>query len=198
MGLVNMQRLKQVKSYARYAAVHRKALVRKALKLLDASDVRKMTDSEIAGRTGFPPSTIRDWGRRRERYPGWTLTKTMAGWHLRILSPPEEQSLAESICSQILIPGHIFQDGDFRTYTIDAWFETYRDNEHVKHFNCSSGDIRAFKKRDRFTSRAFHDKRRPSVTLEQEQHWTDRIEQLLRTALHDRILKPDENPYPSP
>jgi hypothetical protein len=56
----------------------------------------------------------------------------------------------------------------------------------------SAGDIQAFKKRGRFTSRDFHYKRHPSVTTDQEEHWQNRIEELLQTVPPDYVLNTDE------
>jgi hypothetical protein len=114
MGLIRMGDLTRVKSHTRYASSHRRALVQRALKLLDIVGADRMTYAQTAGRTALPVSTLRSWARRRERYTGWTPTNTQWERHLRIFSPDEGRALADFIQSQVLIPGHIFQDSDFR------------------------------------------------------------------------------------
>jgi hypothetical protein len=162
------------------------------LKLFDAADVRKLIYAEIAKRTGFPRSTVRDWRIHEKgtqtglRQTQWRNDISECSHHLKN-KPSQSLSGAKSS-----FRGHIFQDADFRASTIAAWFEKYRDNEHVTLFNCSGSEISAFIKQHRFTSRAFHSKHGPWVTPEQQQHWTDHIEELLRTAPRDRILNADE------
>jgi transposase-like protein len=195
MGVTNMSKLKQVKSRIRYTASHRRAVVRRALKLLDVAEEKSLSYAEIARRTGLPASTLRDWRKRRQEHPGWTPTNTMWGQHLRILSPCEEKELAEFVHLEVQIPGHIFQDADFRAYAIAAGLEKDGHRNHVKPFNCSAGDISNFKKRHHFSSRNFHDKRRPSVTTDQQEQWMNRIEELLRPVPHDRVLNTDETSW---
>jgi hypothetical protein len=52
-----------------------------------------------------------------------------------------------------------------------------------------------FKMRHWFTSKAFHDKRRPWPTMAQEAHWRNRIEGLFQTVAHDHVLNTDETSW---
>jgi hypothetical protein len=195
MGIVRMGDLKHVKSHARYAAYHRRKIVERSLRFLKLAEKYGLSYAEISRRTTIPASTIRDWGQRRTLYPDWTPTNTRWGQHRRIFTRDEELALAAFIRSEVLLFGHVFQNSDFRALAMCAWFEKYGQEESIKRFNCSAGFIDAFKKRNRFTSRAFHYKRRPSVTAEQEENWKNRIEELLQTVPLDRVLNTDETSW---
>jgi hypothetical protein len=105
----------------------------------------------------------------------------MCGQYRRILSPSEEKGLAEFIRLEVLRPCHVFSKSG--------------DRNHVKPFNCSAGDLTNFKRRYHFISRAFHFKSRPSVTADQQEKWMNRIEELLRLVLHDRVRNTDETSW---
>jgi hypothetical protein len=98
----------------------------------------------------------------------------------------------ELIRSEVLIGRRIVQDADFRAHAMAGWFEKERHRDHMKPFNSSAGSISNFKKCHRFTSRAFHDKRRSSATADRQEQWRNRIEELLRGLPHDLILNTDE------
>jgi transposase-like protein len=195
MGITRMGQLTHVKSYGRYRSAHRRALVRRSLELLDGADETRISYAEIARRTGVPASTLRDWGRRREQHHDWTPMNTMWGQHRRIFTFQEEQAIAEFIRSEVLLPGYVFQNSDFRVIAMAAWFEKYGPHERIRPFNGSTGYISSFKSRHRFTSRAFHYKRRPCVSAEQASHWTDQIRELLRTVPHGHVLNTDETSW---
>jgi hypothetical protein len=76
-----------------------------------------------------------------------------------------------------------------------AWFEKYRRDRHIKPFAYSAGYIHNFKRSHRFTSRTFPYKRRPSVTLGQQEGCRARIEELLRIVPLDHILNTDETSW---
>jgi hypothetical protein len=170
MGITNMSRLNQVKLHGRDTADHGRALIERALKLLDEADAKHYGSAAIARRTGLPVSPLRDEGKRRKQCPDWTSTSTLWGQQGQKLSHAEESALAEFIRSEVLIGRLIFQDADFRASAMAAWFEKERHRDHMKPFNYSADYISDFKKCHRFTSRAFHSKRRPSATADwQEQ-----------------------------
>jgi hypothetical protein len=80
------------------------------------------------------------------------------------------QAVREFIRFDVLISGHISHDNDFRFCAISTRFEKFEGKESLRNFDCSNGDIDNLKTNHWFTSRAFHCKRRLSVTITQEYH----------------------------
>jgi hypothetical protein len=90
--------------------------------------------------------------------------------------------------------GHIFENSDCRALAMCACFEKDGQEEAIKRFNCSAGGMHAFNKRHRFTSGAFRDESRPSVTATKKN--TGRSNRRADgTVPLDRVLNTDETSW---
>jgi hypothetical protein len=115
----------------------------------------------------------------------------------RIFSDEEERQIADDIRREILTPGTLFTNADFRALITDRCWARYEDVpwSRIKDFHASDGFVADFKARNRFSSRRAHYKRRPNVDPERCIAWQREIEDLLRTVDHDLILNADETSW---
>ena len=134
-------------------------------KIIDC--LRKTKRGDITGIhqvTGIPLSTISRWHRSLCLNPRFNPLDKKYGQHKRIFTDEEEDSLADYIVDNYIIPGHYFTDDDFRELALQAWKEKYipilnsSDPEirsQYKEFTCSRGFIYDFKYHHHFSSKVF-------------------------------------------
>jgi hypothetical protein len=144
--------------------------------------------------TGIPHQRLYSWKRHWDVDPNWRPWKLEArGDHHRIFTVAEEQAISDHIMDTYLTPGLLFTDATFSEIAIQAFLEKYRDADPPVQFQCSAGFTNDFKKRNRFSSRRAHLKRRPVVSDEDRAQWTTMLAQLIRdVADHQRIINVDE------
>jgi hypothetical protein len=111
-----------------------------------------------------------------------------------------EAQLAEEIRVEYLSKGYIFTDADFRLMAIEAyyrWNPINADDEvpSYKQFMASNGFTHLFKKRNRFSSRRLHFKRRSRSNPELEQRFVAEITDLINSAEPDSVLNCDETSW---
>jgi hypothetical protein len=113
--------------------------------------------------------------------------------HLRAFTDEEEDLLCSHITFKDLSQGYLFTNDDFRMEAMAFYCDLHPDDYKADHhFSCSDGFITDFKHRHRFSVRSFHDKRRPTVTEEEQQFWTSRLSALLQSSDLDRVVNADE------
>jgi hypothetical protein len=152
----------------------------------------------IAKQYGVPASTARRWHKTWTADPLWRpYDSTRRCLSHRIFSDAEESRISERIRNEILTPGMLFTDEDFRHLIMEEHLGRYGDVpwDEILDFHVSAGFISDFKKRNRFSSRRGHYKRRPSVDPARCAEWRQEIETLLANVDHDLILNGDETSW---
>ena len=158
--------------------------------------------SQVADETGIPLSTLSRWHQGLIKNPNFNPLDRKWGEHRRIFTDEEEDSLADFIMENYIIPGLHFTDADFKDLAMQAWYEKYMpmlesEDEEVrkqyKEFHCSAGFIADFKYHHMFSSKVFHLKRRSDPNSEVEKKFMEEMKELFRTVPLDRILNADES-----
>ena len=149
----------------------------------------------IAYHHKFPSSTVRTWKAKIQHDPSYNIQNGYKSKRRKIFSKEEENALADYIRTNIINMGQLFTDQDFRILCIQAFLEKYKDSEKIPKFNCSNGFIYDFKKRNHFSSRRGHAKRRPAASEEEIKEWKKRIKNLLQKVNKDHILNVDETSW---
>ena len=151
------------------------------------------TGKDIINYTGIPTSTLYHWRKKWEEDPNWRpWSGKNHGIHHRIFTEEEETSISDFILENYLVQGRVFSNGDFKAIISDAYLEKYKNSENIPPFNVSDGFISDFKKRNNFTTRKPHVKRRPDRDPQKEEEFLKRVRNLLENVDHDRILNCDE------
>lgn len=143
----------------------------------------------------FPSSTVRTWKANIQNDPIYEINQGYKSKRRSIFTKDEEASLADYIRVNILDNGQLFTDHDFRVLCNQAFFEKYQDANKIPKFNCSNGFIYAFKKRNQFSSRRGHTKRKPAANQEEINQWKQKIGKLLKTVDKDHIVNVDETSW---
>jgi hypothetical protein len=106
--------------------------------------------------------------------------------------------MSHDIRTNFVEPGLLFGDSDFKLFSIKQWAAKINDLETMpgRDFLCSACFIADFKARNGFSSRTFHDKRRPETTdLVRVQNWIQGIRELLGREDQDWIVNCDETSW---
>jgi hypothetical protein len=173
---------------------------RKDLESLFTCDFPDLEDGatdmgSIGHETKIPQTTLYRWHVMWRTDPGWRPwgRKTREADPRRIFSEGEETALREFIIANYVVPGALFTNADFQRIAIEAYLTKHRDSENPPPFNCSKGFINDFKRRNSFSSRRAHYKRRPKREAMIEDAWTDEMRTLLDTVPDpDRVINCDE------
>lgn len=140
-----------------------------------------------------PESTLRDWYRQFQNNLDWRpYDYKVHGVHHRIFSDEEEEAIAKFIEDNYFSQGYAFHNADFQKIAVDAFLMKYKDSETIPDFRCSPGFITDFKKRNDFSQRRAHYKRRPDVDKEAIERWIATVSELSRNVSLARIVKADE------
>jgi hypothetical protein len=153
------------------------------------------TFREISAIYNVPRTTIMRWYRRVTEDPEWTPAATHWGEHRRIFDDATEAAIAGYIRSNFTSRNRIFSCEDFHALAFRQYREVYWDAESAPRFCCSRTFIHGFMVRNRFSIRREHVKRRPPITEEEAQQWTQRLRHLLETENQDLILNCDETAW---
>ena len=149
--------------------------------------------ARIASITGFPSRTLYNWANQLDSDSDFDPTKTHYGEHRRIFTDYEEDSISDYIIENIILPGILFTDADFRDLILFAFNEKYRnaDLAQIPKFGASNGYIYDFKRNHNLCSRRCHFKRRPSGK-EYDEDFIKEMDWLFKNVDHKYIVNADE------
>ena len=127
----------------------------------------------VSEQTGIPFSTLSRWHQSLRKNTRFNPLERKWGAHRRIFTDAEEDSLADFIVENYIIPGYHFTDEDFRQLALEAYKEKYipllgQNSGQYKEFRCSDGFISDFKYHHKFRSKTFHLKRRSKPYFEEQ------------------------------
>ena len=142
--------------------------------------------------TGIPESTLYFWRSRWSENNSWRPNGKSRGICHRIFSDDEEQAISEFIYNNFLLVNKAFTNKDFEELVREAFREKHRESKVVPDFSVSRGFIQDFKRRNFFSTRRVHPKKRPQRDLSKEEGFLTRMRGLLGAVDHDRILNVDE------
>ena len=151
--------------------------------------------NELSKAYNIPMTTLYTWRKRFREDPTYDPLKPAWGQHRKIFSDDEEELIALWIRQEFIEKHMIFTDNDFRQVIWRFYVEKYKDAENIPNFSCSAGFIADFKKRQRFSTRRQHFKRRPTVDETTLEEWTHRISELLRERDLDYVFNCDETSW---
>ena len=147
--------------------------------------------NKIARETGIPKSTLYSWRQHWIKNRCWRPTNSAHGVHRRIFTDEEEQTVSEYIFSNFLLVNRAFTNQDFKDLIMQAFLEKHKDGP-VPEFSVSQGFIEDFKRRNFFSTRRAHPKKRPKRDPAKEELFLQRVKEIFDTVDHDRILNVDE------
>lgn len=151
--------------------------------------------------TGIPYSTLSHWHQQLCKNTHFNPLNPKYGYHRKIFTDDEEDSIADFILKNYINEGLHFTDEDFKEIAMIAWQEKYlpflnsedeNERKKFKNFTCSAGYIADFKLHHRFSTKAFHLKRRSNPNNEIEKRFMDDMKNLFSTVHLSRILNADE------
>jgi hypothetical protein len=151
--------------------------------------------SALSTRYHVPLSTLHRWRVKINENPEWTPFETEWGAHRRVFSDLTESILALFIRDQFLHKHRLFTTEDFQTLDFERSREVYRDAENAPRFICSCWFVKGFMKRNRFSLRRQHFKRRPAASEEEVEQWVRHVSHLLETEDTNLILNCDETAW---
>ena len=143
----------------------------------------------------IPSSTLRTWKAKIEDDPAYDIQKGYKRNRRAIFTIEEEKAIADFIRTNILAQNQFFTDQDFKVIAMNAYLEKHKDSEFPPNFNCSNGFVYDFKKRNGFSSRRTHLKRRPAIKDDDIRKWKRKIRALLKTVPKDNIVNVDETSW---
>ena len=141
---------------------------------------------------GIPAATLYRWRDKWRQNPDWRPWNTKKKEEHRIFTDAEEIGISDFIVKNYLVPGRLFTNSDFKQIAMDAWLEKNRDNDNIVPFEASDGFVTGFKKRNHFTTRRAHQKRRCPTSQEHVGVFIDTMRELMATKDHERIINADE------
>ena len=147
--------------------------------------------NRISRETGVPKSTLYSWRKHWTQDGSWRPTNAAHGTHHRIFTDEEEQTVSEYIFSNFLLVNRAFTNQDFKDLIMQAFLEKHKDGQ-VPEFSVSQGFIEDFKRRNFFSTRRVHPKKRPKRDPVKEERFLQRVKALFETVDHDRIFNVDE------
>lgn len=150
--------------------------------------------SKLSYKYDVPKSTIRGWYDHWKEDPNWRpYNGKVHGLHHRIFTDEEEKGLRDFIEENYIKPGHLFQNQTFKQLASNAYLQKHFFDEDLKNVQFSNSFVNGFKKRNRFSTRRAHYKRRPSnIGNEKIDNWLKKVKEIADTIPHDRILNADE------
>jgi hypothetical protein len=120
--------------------------------------------SSLAPANGIPIEALRRWRAHLQSDPDWRPSDASQGQHRRIFSEISERAMAEHIRSEFTSKHRLFTTEDFQAIGRDWYRRIYWDNDKATRFVCSHCFIHSFMKRNRFSLRRQHFKRRSPTT----------------------------------
>lgn len=151
--------------------------------------------TELRNRYGIPYTTARRIIKKWKEDHTFRNYDYSARGHRRIFTQAEEEAIGVFLRENVIERGYLFTDQDFRQWIMQAYLEKYRDTEEIRDFNASNGYIYDFKRRNGFSSRRAHFKRRCDSSNARIDPWISKITDLLRTVPRERILNCDETAW---
>lgn len=145
----------------------------------------------IAIDAGVSSSTLYDWKAQYDKDHQWRPYRTKRSQSKRIFTDEEELALADHIAEAYIARGIYFTDEDFQRLAAEAW----RKKGGTGMPNFSRGFITKFKKRNGFTSRRAHAKRRSNASQFAIKQWRRKLKNMLRLKPNDRIVNIDETSW---
>ena len=138
--------------------------------------------------------TVYRWRKQYEKDPQWRPWKTNKGRDRRVFTIEEETAISDYITVNWLVLGRVFTDQDFHDLAHEAYRMKYLsgNEDSVRDFHASPGFIADFKRRNGFSSRCAHPKKRPSRREDLEDNFTRHVKQLLSDVNKERIVNVDE------
>jgi hypothetical protein len=145
----------------------------------------KSYEAEILPIANIGASTIYGWRAHWRRDPFWRPWHTHAhGISQRRFTDSEEGQLVDVILSNYIANGQLFTSATFRDLASQFWKDLGKSGE----FTCSDHFLVDFKRRNNFSSRRFHIRRRTAHGTEESiEQWTADIRNLL--TLYDDNLQ---------
>jgi hypothetical protein len=151
--------------------------------------------SRIARRYGIPIETLRRWRKHLQEDPDWRPTDTRWGQHRRIFTAITESAMSAYIRTEFIEKHRLFATEDFRMLAFETYRQVYQNSDDAPRFTCSGYFVKDFMKRNRFALRRQHFKRRPRVTAEVKNQWSEALRSILATHDNDHILNCDETAW---
>jgi hypothetical protein len=173
-------------------------IAKAAMGILTNDHLERGMFAAISRASGIPESTLRSWRQHARDDLDWRPWHTQWGQGSRIFSDEKESEMANYIRANFLEPGLLFGDSDFKLLALQQWAAKVSDFKTMpeRDFLCSACFVADFKRRNGFSSRVFHYKRRPETTDPiRVQNWIQEIQSLLEREDHDRILNCDETSW---
>ena len=147
---------------------------------------------ELNRRYAIPVSTLSEWKRNLAFNPDYNpIHEDQRGKHRRIFTDAEESQIANHIRTNFIQKKLLFTDADF----VDVVCDFHRQFRAGAHFEPSNGFIYDFKRRNGFSSRRGHFKRRPTVDQETARAFRDYVHELMATRDLSRIINCDETSW---
>ena len=143
-------------------------------------------------RFGVPVSTLYSWLSKWRVNPDWRPWKSDKRLQHRIFSDKEEEALSCYIINNYITPGILFTNEDFKALAVQAYLEKYRDAEEIPEFQASDGFVTGFKKRNHFSTRRAHAKRRPTRTSTYDDTFHAYLSEILANNDNECVINVDE------
>lgn len=149
----------------------------------------------LSRRYKIPATTLYTWRQRLRQDPSYNPLEPAWGQHRRIFDDADETIIAETIRQDYLRNHFLFTDEDFKQIVWSFFVSKYKDAEKIPNFTCSAGFVADFKRRQRFSTRRQHFKRRPTIDEPKLEAWKQEIASLLRERDLDYVLNCDETSW---
>ena len=151
----------------------------------------------LSTKTGIPTSTLSDWRRKKMINANFNPLDKRTNIYKRIFTDEEENDITEYILENIIKPGILFTNYDFKNLVMDAFQEKFlyeNDYSKIPQFNCSDGFVTDFKNRNNFVSRRLHAARRP-LSSHFDSIFADQMKNLFEKVEPKYIVNIDETSW---
>lgn len=145
---------------------------------------------------GIPLTTLSNWRVKLKFDPQFTPLGPRAALHRRIFTDEQEAEITAHIRSEFIAKKLLFTDQDCKQLVIDFYNRYHPDSWYEP----SNGFVYDFKRRNGFSSRRSHYKRRPVVQPGIKEDFQSVVCELLRTQKLRNVVNCDETSwkiYPS-
>ena len=147
--------------------------------------------AHIAIDLGVSKSTLYEWLAHYKENTEWRPYKTYRSISKRLFTDAEEDAITDYIIAVYIAAGKYFGDDEFRDVATEAWLRKGGQGSPM----FSRWFIYLFKKRNRFSSRKAHPKRRTKTDERIKSSFCMRVAQLLRNEPGDHIVNMDESAW---
>jgi hypothetical protein len=159
------------------------------------ADPRAGKMASISMQYRVPYSTVRRWYQCLKDDPEWSPFVTAWGEHRRVFDDATESAMAEEIRDNYIRLHRYFSTDDFVALAMRWFRDVYQDFETETRFVCSPPFIEGFKRRNNFSVKRQHFKRRPACSAQDKAAFQDRLTALCQTQDNDVILNCDETAW---